>query len=484
MYNITKSLYVDYKDCDRLFFLQMSNLIKPQTDPLVERRMKQGNEAGKLAEKLFLDLSIVNYNEDKSIMVNQTQSFINQKRKAIAEASFIHKNLYCACDFLISELDGYSIYEVKSSTKVKKEHLRDIAFQYYVLLNCGLNVKKLYIIHTNNDYILEKELIVKDFFVIDDVTDSVKPFFDQISLDLEAINKITNMPEFSPKSNCSDCIYQKFCFGELPEDSLVNIYNYRNKSKYYNLGLRTMDEVQTVDVNLSDVQKRQIEYFYNEYPLYIEKDNLKTFLNSWDYPLYFLDFETLDYLIPQFEGTKPNQKLPYQASIHILENYNGELNHIELLIDPAKDPREEMIVFLSEHLGESGSVVVYNATFEKTVLKQLAEDFPQYQSEIMNIVNRVVDLLEVFRKGMVYNKEMNGSFSIKDVYPAICPESKNAYKDLEQVHNGSDAVLALEELRDLKSEIKDQRRRQLLEYCKLDTLSMVEIYTKLLELKS
>jgi predicted RecB family nuclease len=195
-----------------------------------------------------------------------------------------------------------------------------------------------------------------------------------------------------------------------------------------------------------------------------------------------LDFETLDFIIPRFKGTKPNQKLPYQASLHILRNEDGPLEHYEFIKEPSVDPREDMIDFLIKHLEKNGSIVVYNQSFEKTIIKKLGIAYPQFNNQLTSINERVVDLLDVFRQGIVYNKEMGGSFSIKVVYPAMCPESKNAYKNLEEVHNGGDAMVALEELLELNCIEKERRIKQLLEYCKLDTYSMVEIYYQLLKL--
>jgi hypothetical protein len=155
------------------------------------------------------------------------------------------------------------------------------------------------------------------------------------------------------------------------------------------------------------------------------------------------------------------------------------LEHFEFLMDPSQDPRLPMIKFLLHHIKEKGSILVYHSTFEEGIIQTLADRFPKYQMELLKRVEWIIDLKEPFTKGMVYKKEMGNSFSIKSVYPAMIPEQKDAYKNLDTVHNGSEAMQVLEALPTLKGVDYQKARTQLLEYCKLDTLSMVEIHHKL-----
>jgi len=251
----------------------------------------------------------------------------------------------------------------------------------------------------------------------------------------------------------------------------------------YEEGVRTLDEYIHYDPNLNDIQKRQIDFYYAKDPKpYLNPQALFVFMKQITYPIYYLDFETLDYVIPIFDHSAPNEKLPYQASIHIEVEKGSNIKHTEFLMDTDQDPRLPMINFLLATLKDAGSIIVYHQTFEKEVIKILAERFPQYEDPLLKLLDRIIDIKEPFTKGMVYNKAMGNSFSIKNVYPAMVPDQKMAYKNLDTVHNGSEAMQVLEALPRLTGNDYQIARTQLLEYCKLDTLSMVEITHRLFDM--
>jgi len=477
---ISKSNYVSYKQCHRQYYLDKHKKNLSQMNGSILRRLDMGKEVGHLASSLFKDLVEVEYNTNKEVMIGDTEEYMDQGQISIAEASFLYEDLFCSVDILVKDNDKYDIYEVKSSTSIKKDYLKDIAFQYYVLKQYGLTIRNTYIIYVNKDYIKDGEIDLDKFFIIDEITDKILPYVKKVPETVDKIRVLDKMPSFLPNSHCSDCGYYNFCYSDLPGDSITNLYYYRKKKQEFLLGHKTFKDILDHDLNLSDIQKRQIDYYYHDRDMHVKKTMLKHLLNDWDYPLYFLDFETLDYVIPKFNGTKVNQRLPYQASLHVLD-YIDSLSHKDILIEPSDDPRLLMCQFLTEEIGETGSIVVYNASFEKSIIRDLINQFPDYAERLQSIHDRVVDLLDVFRDGLVYNQEMGGSFSIKVVYPALVPEKVNAYKNLEEVHNGIEAMNALESLSDLSGDTLEKRKEQLKAYCKLDTLSMVDIYNKLKE---
>jgi hypothetical protein len=79
-------------------------------------------------------------------------------------------------------------------------------------------------------------------------------------------------------------------------------------------------------------------------------------------------------------------------------------------------------------LGERGSVVVYNQTFEKGVLAELGESFPEYRTWVKQIHDRIVDLCIPFRNFSYYHPMQKGSASMKRVLPALTGKAILAYR--------------------------------------------------------
>jgi hypothetical protein len=91
----------------------------------------------------------------------------------------------------------------------------------------------------------------------------------------------------------------------------------------------------------------------------------------------------------------------------------------------------------SSVLGKSGSIVVYSA-FESQRLAELAAWLPEFAGRIKKIQRRLWDLLPVVRNH-VYHPNFAGSYSIKNVLPALVPGM--TYEGME-VADGTDAGLA------------------------------------------
>jgi hypothetical protein len=479
---IIKSDYKDFLECQRKYALKKLDTPEDEPNFVLARRNELGSTVGLLAHELFEDLIVIPANVPLKHRILYTEEAL-EKGLPIAEASFSYEDAFCAIDILEKKALGYAIYEVKSNTSVDPTMIDDAAYQTYIALQNGLSITEVYIVHVNNTYLKEGDIDPHQYFTTQDITEDV---FERLDIVPETLDHVRNQaltPPFKPISACKECPFHSTCYSALPEDSMVKLYNYRKKTKMYEEGVRTLDEYIHYDPNLNDIQKRQIDFYYEKDPKpYLNPQALFVFMKQFTYPVYYLDFETLDYVIPIFDHSAPNEKLPFQASIHREEAQGSPLKHTEFLMDTDQDPRIPMIEYLLETLKDEGSIIVYHQTFEKGVIKILAERFPQYEDPLLKLLDRIIDLKEPFTKGMVYHKEMGNSFSIKSVYPAMVPDQKMAYKNLDTVHNGSEAMQVLEALPRLKGDDYQLARTQLLEYCKLDTLSMVEITHRLFEL--
>jgi hypothetical protein len=218
-----------------------------------------------------------------------------------------------------------------------------------------------------------------------------------------------------------------------------------------------------------------------EHKTIIDEVAIKSFLETISYPIYHLDFETFQQAIPEFKGISPFQQIPFQYSLHV-QYKDDSLEHFEFLADEGKDPRYELAKRLVKDIPTDVTVLAYNMGFEKGVIRKLANIYDDLSYHLMCIHDNIQDLMTPFQKKYYYTPAMKGSYSIKSVLPALIPEMEKAYKELDLVHNGGEAMQAFANLSKMKDKEQIQAyRKALLEYCYLDTLAMVKIIDKLVQ---
>ena len=206
-------------------------------------------------------------------------------------------------------------------------------------------------------------------------------------------------------------------------------------------------------------------------------------MDSLNYPLYFIDYESCQYAIPEYEGTKPYQQIPFQYSLHIKMDEDTPMEHREFLAEADDD--NLIRTFAESMIGDmpdNGSVIVYNKGFEASRNKEIGEMYPDLKEDMERFNNNIVDLMVPFRSRDYYTREMEGSYSIKKVLPALYPDdSELDYGNLNLVHRGDEASQAFLSLRDMAPKERKKTREALLRYCELDTYAMVKIWEKFRE---
>jgi hypothetical protein len=208
--------------------------------------------------------------------------------------------------------------------------------------------------------------------------------------------------------------------------------------------------------------------------VFVDRDAIAEFLSELQFPLFFLDFETINPAIPPYDGLKPFEQLTFEASVHIQERPGGPLVHEDFLGDGKSDPRPGMISFLTRVIGGKGTVVAYNKSFEGGCLAQLARFDGERSKELLSMRERLWDLAEPFRKAHYVHPKFYGSWSIKYVLPALVPEMR--YEGMA-ISDGAAAQLAY--LRLMKGKVFEAERRKtikdLKDYCGQDTMAMVRV---------
>lgn len=492
-FNFSKSKYCGLWQCPKIAWLRKYKPEEMTIDGSVITRMEEGNVVGDLAMGLFGDfVEVTAYNGDKidlSKMIKNTKAEIEKGTPVICEASFDFNGLYCAVDILRKENDGWAIYEVKSSTHEDKlVYAADVAYQKYVLESCGVNVTGTYLVCLNNEYIFDGVLNIQELFKITDISESV--FFESATIKTnlnvaEMILKSEEEPPIDLSTACNNpyrCSFWKYCAKEIPTPSVFDLYrmSFSKKIDYYKKGKIRYEDLINEPKITNDKQLRQMSFYLKEQGTYIDKAGIDAFLDTLSYPIYFLDFETVQPVIPEYIGTKPYAQIPFQYSLHYIEKEGGELKHKEFLAESGTDPRRALAERLCEDIPMNVCVTAYNKAFECTRIKELAETFPDLAEHLLNIKDNIKDLLEPFQSGYYYNKSMGGSFSIKSVLPAIFPDdSALNYKNLEQIHNGGEAMSIFPKIKDMPKEEQESTRHNLLKYCELDTYAMVKVWEEL-----
>jgi hypothetical protein len=220
------------------------------------------------------------------------------------------------------------------------------------------------------------------------------------------------------------------------------------------------------------MQRMQAEYLLDR-KSHADPAKVREFLKKISYPVCFLDFETFGSGIPLFDGTRPYQQVPFQYSLHRIDEEGGGLRHFEYLAHPGVDPRKEIAERLVTEVPEGACVVAYNMAFEKRVLRELGEFLPVLRKRLNAVIAGMVDLMEPFKRRDIYHWRMNGSYSLKSVLPVLVPEM--TYGDLE-ISDGamaSEAYFTMETMAD-PAELS-RLRKALLEYCEQDTLGLVRL---------
>ena len=251
--------------------------------------------------------------------------------------------------------------------------------------------------------------------------------------------------------------------------------------KYYE-GKISFEDLQ--NENLNPKYLEQIEFELNDLQSKIDKEAIKEIMKSLKYPLYFLDYETYQVAIPEINGTKPYQQLPFQYSLHIIKEEGAEIEHREFLADiNDKDFIRHFAESLIKDIPDNGSVIIYNKAFEPARNREIAKMYPDLEDELERINRNMIDFLEPFKQRKYYTKEMQGSASIKYVLPALYPNDPELdYHNLPVVHNGGEASEAFLSLKEKSKEEQEKIRQGLLVYCKLDTYAMVKIWMKFNEI--
>ena len=485
--HLTKSLIAAYDQCPKRLWLEVNEGAPNHDDPQGDLRKAEGDRIGAIARSLFPDGVLVEAALPRNEALAKTQEYLTcNPRVPIFEAAFMANDTYVRVDILAPlEDNSWHLIEVKSATSVKDHYAQDLATQVYVARGSGLPIGCAGVWHIDNTFILETEGRYDGLFVdrsqIDGFEDLIEERASAVAGAFDLLDR--DEPAREMGAHCTspyDCPFQERCSSTLPpppEWAISILPNANGKKAAAKLAEAGLDDLLKVPVGYFDnpVLHRVHQATVSGVPFH-DADAIKAKVAAWQYPLHFLDFETIQFAAPLWIGTRAYAQIPFQFSNHILHT-DGTVGHHEFLDLSGEDPRrgcaEALVDVLCSSEVATGSVVAYFASFEKQCIKALALAFSDLSDELMALHDRVVDLLPIVRNHY-YHRDQRGSWSIKAVLPTVCPQL--GYTDLE-VKDGTNAQVAYMRainggLSDLeKSAIGDALRA----YCQRDTLAMVEL---------
>ncbi len=475
---LSKSRLVAYRQCPKRLWLQSFRRELGQRTEAVENRMAQGNLVGAVAQRLYPGGRLIGHVDDLAAALNETRAALGQPGDVtLFEPALRCKDVLVRADVLIRHDRGYRMIEVKASTKVKDYHFTDAAIQTWVARGAGLNVECVELAHIDTSFVYQGDGDYQGLFRHVDMTEAVLPLQEQIPLWLaDAQRDLAGpMPETPVGKHCHDpfeCEFLAFCAPETAEYPVGLLpHGARLSQTLRREGFADLRDVPIERLSREDHQRiwRVTTRGTAELdPAAAAK------LAELPWPRWFLDFETVGPAVPLWKGTRPYQKIPMQWSCH-RQDEDGTLSELPPYLDTTgTDPRRAFAESLVANIGDTGTIMVYNAAFERGVLMQSAEAFPDLAPALRDMAERLFDLWP-FTRDHYYHPAMMGSWSIKNVLPTIAPELD--YANLDNVQSGDMVEPVYFEMIDAGT--SDARCRELeaalLIYCARDTLGMVRL---------
>lgn len=474
---LSKSQFIRGLQCHKSLWLYRNRPELREVSDAQEATFASGTEVGQFAQELFLGGTEIPYGEmPLSEQVVQTLAAM-KTHKVIYEATFQHDGVLVKVDILKKGARGWELYEVKSSTQLKEVHIHDAAIQYHVLTGAGVRVSKVMLVHINNSYVRRGAIDPQQLFAFEDLTGSMRTMEAGIVKQLRSQKRMLSkgtMPAIDIGPHCDNpysCDFKGHCWAHIPEPSVFSLAGKGiDKFALYSEGIVALEDIPLDQLNTG--QRHQVEA-YIEKLVEFDAKKIRPFLDELWYPLCFLDFETFQNAIPPFDGTSPYGQIPFQYSLHTLKRKGGKLHHSAFLGNPNTDPRKALLEQLLDEILGDACVLTYNKPFEVRILNDLADIFPRKRKQIEKLIDNVRDLMVPYRSRAAYHWQMQGSYSIKKVLPAFVPDL--SYEGLE-ISDGGMAMEAWHRMCAVQS--KEELvavRKNLLDYCVLDTLAMVRL---------
>jgi predicted RecB family nuclease len=487
---LSKSKFTQGLACHRALWWAVHEPDAPEREvgPALQAIFDRGTRVGELARAHVPGGHLIDFpytESDKRI--EATRAAIAGGARVLYEAAFREDDVFVAVDILHRGRGqrGWTLTEVKSTTKVKAEHVPDAAVQMHVLRRAGLPTTRVEVMHLNRECRFPD---LSNLFTRSDVTEEVVDYLPSVAPEVRAqlvMLRRSKPPVVERGSHCTapyECPFMSRCWATEPEHAISTLCHLSaaRREQLVDDGYETIFDLPD-DVELSPMADRQRRAVQNDE--IIVEDGLRAVLESLEAPIAHLDFETINPAIPAWNGCRPYDAVPVQFSVHVEpRRAGGRAQHAEWLAEGSGDPRGPLAHALVAALRGARTIIVYHAPFEIGRLRELQEAVPELAEKLEDVIARVVDLLPIVREH-VYHPDFGGRFSLKKVAPALVAGLR--YDEME-IGEGGEASRALETLllrpETMKRAERWRMREALRAYCAQDTLATMGVLQRLREL--
>lgn len=477
-----------FRQCPKRMWLEIHHPELREDSAATQASFSIGFQVGDIARKVYdpdACGAMIDIEAEGFGAAFERSKALMQTPQPVFEAGFSANGALAFADVMRpQEVNGrlmWHMVEVKSSTSVKNYHRDDVAVQSYVARSAGIALASVALAHIDSSWTYPGDGDYRGLLKENDLTEEAFARADEVEswiAKAAAIAEAESEPAVTTGDQCwspFECGFYGYCTRtdnkpECPVNWLPRITSGKIKA-LADQGIIDMRDVP--DALLNERQARVKDYTLHG-TVYFDRAATAEALAAYPLPACFLDFETIQFAVPIWKGTRPYQQIPFQFSLHVLDE-SCELHHTPFLDLSGNDPSEAFAQALLAACDHHGPVFVYNAGFETARIRELADRFPLLSGDLLAINDRVVDLLPIAREHY-YHPSQEGSWSIKKVLPAVVPELR--YDALDGVQDGGMAMDAfLEGIHPgTSSEQKAEIERQLLAYCCLDTYAMVRLW--------
>ena len=475
---LSKSRIMAGLQCAKRLWLEVNRRDLIEYDPGVEQRLAAGEDVNDVARAQYPGGVLIEYDDGADAAIEETRRLLEERPGTpIFEATFAADGVLVRADILESRQEGFDLIEVKSTTSVKPHYYEDCAVQAWVLERAGLTVRDIRLCHIDREFVYPGGGDYSGLFHLEDVTKGVREGIRSVPQWVQGCGEVLSglEPDVEMGSHCTvphSCPFIGYCRGEESEYPLRCMPRPHGTREVI-AGLITdgIDDIRDIpEGRLANEKQKWVRRVTIAGTPELRPEAAE--VGAYGYPRYYLDFEAIQFAIPIWEGTRPFEALPFQWSCHI-ESACGDLRHEEFLETKGNVPMRTCAESLLKIAGEEGPVFVYGS-YEKTILNALAARFPDLAEDLYRLRDRLIDLLSIVRRAY-YHPDMLGSWSIKKVLPTVAPHLD--YGTLGEVQDGTAAGTAYLRIINSDTDAAERQRlvRELLEYCKRDTLGLVEL---------
>ena len=485
---LSKSKLLSYRQCEKRLWLEVYRPELRTDSAATAAAFNTGHTVGEIARRLYDPRSQGRLVDLKQEGVTQAIAHTREllkTRAPILEAGFAAQDARAFADILLpvggARSEKWRMVEVKSSSKVKDYHLEDAAIQHFVATRAGLKLDSLALAHVDTGWTYAGKGDYQGLLAESDVTAKAAGLAPEVRrwiAGAQAVVRKRKEPPISTGKHCNEpyaCGFYDHCASqeEAVEHPVQWLPGNRKRALNDHLqrpGVLAMDDVPDELLNKSQLRVKQATL--RDKP-YFDRLGAQAALSAHSLPALFLDFETVQHVVPVWKGTRPYMAIPFQFSLHRLSR-NGVLEHKEFLDLSGNDPSAAIAEALVREAGVSGPIFVYSP-YEKTHVRALAGRLPKLKRALEALADRLVDLHPI-AKEHYYHPSQQGSWSIKAVLPAMVRGL--SYSHLEEVSGGIAAQLAYLEAIAVETTLarKQKLQQQLIEYCRLDTLALVHVW--------